>query len=251
VHLCYVDDSGDSRRGVLLTALIIDASQWSDALDAWLGGRREIHRIFGVPKVRELHANELYKGRGRFCEAATANAAFGDVQRAAVGRIMLSRFSKEGSFTVLSIGTSDRSPSVAYTRLVAFLEDWAEDHETHLMVFYDGQDGMVLEGDATPSEAADVWEQAIRAAAPYRRAHRALELGSRRIIEDVIMQDSRYSQFIQAADLLAYGAYHKHVQTHPEIWGAERKPNPPAIRAYMQAARHWPADSDHGVYWLG
>ncbi|MGO4301985.1 DUF3800 domain-containing protein [Leifsonia sp. RAF41] len=251
MHLCYVDDSGDSRRGVLLTALIVEDSNWSRTLRAWLIGRREIHRVFGVPKLRELHANQLYKGRGTFCETTEQNARFGDAQRAAVGRMMLSHLSKNGAFVLFSVGTSDRSPSVAYAKLIARLEDWADDNATELMVFYDGRDGSTVDHHASAREKAEFWEQAIRAAAPYRRAHRALDLASRRVIEDVVMQDSRFSQFIQAADLLAYGAFHKHVQSHPEIWGDEKEPCRPAIKAYMQASSHWPEDSDDGVYWLG
>ena len=214
------------------------------------GGERAIHSEFGVPKHRELHANELYKGRGRFCETAEQNAAFGASNRAAVGRIMISHRSKRSAFTVLTIGTSESSPAIAYARLIAFLEDWAEDRETPLMVFYDGHEGFTP-SDVPPEGRAEIWERAIRAAAPYRRAHRSLDLRARRIIEDVVMQDSRYSQFIQAADLLAYGAFQKHAQSHPEIWGNRRVGSPAAIRAYMQASGHWPADSDFGVYWLG
>lgn len=66
-----------------------------------------------------------------------------------------------------------------------------------------------------------------------------------------MMQDSRYSQLIQAADLLAYGAYHRHRQGHPEIWTTQHATSPAAIRAYLQARAHWPEDSDDGVYWLG
>ncbi|ANF32272.1 hypothetical protein A0130_11845 [Leifsonia xyli] len=251
MHLCYVDDSGDSRRGVLLTALIIEDVQWTRCLQAWLEGRRAIHRAFGVPKARELHASELYKGRGRYCETDHQNAAFGTAPRAAVGRIMMSHLSKRSSFTVITVGTSDRSPANAYARLIAFLEDWAEASATQLLIFYDGQDGMTLADNATVEESEEIWQRAIRAAAPYRHVHRSLDLSNRRIIEDVIMQDSRHSQLIQAADLLAYGAYHKHAQIHPEIWGPECSSSPAAIRAYMQAAGHWPDDSDFGVYWLG
>lgn len=250
VHLCYIDDSGDSRNGVVLTALIIDEAHWAENLSVWLEGRREIHREFGVPKVRELHANKLYKGRGSFCETPTQDLHFGNAQRAAVGRIMLSHLARAES-TVLSVGSSDRSSSIVYAKFVALLEDWAAENESRLMLFYDGQQGLIAD-TSSPEQRKEAWERAVRSATPYRDVHRQLDLSTRRVVEDVIMQDSRYSQFIQAADLLAYGAFQKHLQSHPEIWGAAFSSNASvdAIRAYMRMRNHWPSDSDHGVRWL-
>ncbi|PPF47578.1 hypothetical protein C5E14_10040 [Rathayibacter sp. AY1A1] len=65
-----------------------------------------------------------------------------------------------------------------------------------------------------------------------------------------MMQDSRYSQLIQAADLIAYGAYQKHRQEHPDIWGSDGTPSADAIIAYMRLAARWPEDSNFGVHWL-
>lgn len=59
MHLCYLEDSGDSKHGVTITALIIEDRDWSAVLDAWLNGRRTIHKQFRVPKNSEIHANEL------------------------------------------------------------------------------------------------------------------------------------------------------------------------------------------------
>lgn len=76
MHLVYVDDSGDSRNGTALTALLIPDYAWNTVLAQWLEGRRQIHHEFGAPKTRELHANELYKGRGKYCETPGQSAQF-------------------------------------------------------------------------------------------------------------------------------------------------------------------------------
>ena len=124
-------------------------------------------------------------------------------------------------------------------------------NDTFLMVFYDGQQGLAAPGDdSTPEELSELWTTAVRNAAPYRKVHRDLELTTRRVIEDVIMQDSRYSQLIQAADLIAYGAFQRHLQDHPEIWGAGTEPWTSAIKAYMKLAKRWDQSSDNGVFWL-
>lgn len=249
MHLVYVDDSGDSKRGTMLTALIIEDVRWSRLLGHWLDGRQAIHRDFGVLKNKELHAVQLYKGRGNYCATPEQNQKFGTRLRADVGRIMLSHLAREPELSVVTLGTAERSTPKAYARFVAWIEDWAAEHDTTAMIFYDGQDGLATEG-ATREEAEQLWEAAVRNATPYRNAHRELELSTRRIVEDVMMQDSRYSQLIQAADLVAYGAFHRHTQDHPELWGTDRTVVPGAIRAYMRLAQHWPDASDRGIIWL-
>lgn len=243
VHLAYVDDSGD-KHGTTLTALIVEDQHWAGLLEAWLEGRRKIHQNYGITKNHELHAVELMKGRGAFWNL--------DVEtRAAIAETMARHLARFEHFDVITIGSSKVVGPTVYAEFIAWLEDWAAERDTRLMVFYDGQQGLIDDDQATVEDAREAWEKATRAAAPYRRAHRDLELGTRRIIEDVVMQDSRISQFIQAADLAAYGALQRHRQTHPEIWGTSTKPSAMAAKAYMKLSRHWPADSDAGVYWLG
>ena len=64
------------------------------------------------------------------------------------------------------------------------------------------------------------------------------------------MQDSRYNQLIQAADLVAYGAYQLHAQEHPERWSSKHTPVADAIRAYLRTKRLWIPDSDQGILWV-
>lgn len=252
MYLAYVDDSGDSKSGATLTALLVSSEHWAGVLEAWLTGRREVHRTFGVRKHAELHAAELYKGRGKYCETPEMEARFGTGLRAATGRIMLSHLSKYEHFYVLTVGSPAVSKPGLYAKFIAYLEDWAAREDTQLMIFYDGQQGLPREGSAaTPGHLAGLWETAVRDAAPYRRVHRDLEISSRRIVEDVIMQDSRYSQLIQAVDLLAYGAYQRHRQQNPDIWGTKVAPVPEAIKAYMATKAHWVSGTDDsGVVWL-
>ena len=251
MHLVYVDDSGDAKHGTMLSALIVAERNWSPLLEAWLSGRRAINDAFGVRKHAELHANQLFKGRGKFCETPEQEWVFGAPQRAAVGRIMLSHLARSERCRIVTLGSPNTTRHEVYAQFVAWLEDWASANDTYMIVFYDGQQGLHY-GPAEPTaeELADLWHTAIRNATPYRRVHRDLDLAGRRIIEDVIMQDSQYSQLIQAADLIAYGGYQLHKQNHPEIWGTASKPVPDAIRAYIRTRRLWMDGSDNGVFWL-
>lgn len=252
MYLAYVDDSGDSKHGTTLTALLVESQHWAGLLEAWLDGRRAVHQEFGVRKHAELHATSLYKGRGKYCETPEQEKAFGTPRRAATGRIVLRNLSRFEHFHVLTVGSRVVVKPTLYAMFVAYLEDWAASEDTQLMIFYDGQQGLPHPGDTpTPEEQAELWERALRDATPYRQVHRGLDIASRRVVEDVIMQDSRYSQLIQAVDLIAYGAYQHHRQRHPEIWGEFPKVVPDAIKAYVTTKEHWLcAEENSGVVWL-
>lgn len=64
MHLCYIDDSGNSKEGVTYTALLVPEQEWSPLLDRWLAARASIQERFLVKKKTELHAVELIGGRG-------------------------------------------------------------------------------------------------------------------------------------------------------------------------------------------
>lgn len=251
VHLAYVDDSGDSKHGTMLTALLVEDRHWNNVLASWLQGRREIHREFDVPKTQELHANNLYKGRGHFCDSAEAEDAFSSGRRAATGRIMLSWLAKADGLTIATIATPHRSSTQAYATFIRWLDAWAAKMQTTAMVFYDGQQGYGPDDSSrTPEQIRAQWDAAFRGSAPYRDVHRSLNLSTRHVIEDVVMQDSRYNQLIQAADLVAYGAYQLHTQEHPDLWSSKHTPAADAIRAYLRTKRLWIPDSDQGILWV-
>jgi len=131
------------------------------------------------------------------------------------------------------------------------LEDWAVENDTFLMVFYDGQQGLASpDEEVTAERSRELWERAIRDAKPYREVHRDLDITERRVLEDPIMQDSKYSQLIQAVDLIAYGAFHLHKQSYPEVWGTSSAVVTDAIVAYKKLKNHWPETTDEGMVWL-
>lgn len=251
MHLVYVDDSGDSKNGTTMTALLVEDKHWNGVLDCWLQGRREIHREFRVPKTQEIHANNLYKGRSKYCDSEEANRAFNLDKRAATGRIMLSWLSKADGLTIATIATPHKQSPLAYAAFVEWLDDWANRNETTAMIFYDGKQGYDHDDDGrSPDEIRSQWDTAFRASAPYRNTHRSLELETRRVIEDVVMLDSKYNQLIQAADLVAYGAYQWHLQAYPDKWSPRNSPVADAIRAYFRTKAKWLPESDHGVIWI-
>lgn len=247
MHLCYVDDSGgDNARTV--TGLLIPAASWSDLLHCWLDGRRELTSTWGVGRHAELHANQLAKGRGRYCDTPARQAAFNKAARLSAYRIMLSNLARCDALTITTVAAETRFQVAVYRLFVAHLEEWAARADSHVVVIFDGKQGPIESlGDRDAADLAD-WRDALRNAKPYRDVHRSLPLLGRRVIEDPIMQDSAFSQLIQAADLTAYAAYQHLSQRDPQRWKAAS--SAPVARAYEQLAARWLPGTEAGVRWM-
>lgn len=236
-----------------MSAILVEDRHWTGLLKAWLEGRRRIHQEWGVGKNTEVHANKFLKGRGSFCETPQQDQKFGKSARAAAGRVLLKALADYDDFHVVSFGMPTTRNHELYEMVVAYLDDWARAEDTFVIIFYDGLQGFkhLLDDDVADTQAGkEQWVSAARNAAAYRNVHRDLEISGRRIIEDVIMQDSRYNQLIQAVDLIAYCSYHRHLQAHPEIWGTSNTVMPAAAIAYSRLRKHWPDGSDDGMVWF-
>ena len=62
------------------------------------------------------------------------------------------------------------------------------------------------------------------------------------------MQDSAFSQLIQAADLAAYAAYQHLSRAHPGLWKAESSRH--AAQVYQQLSSRWLPGTEEGVRWM-
>ncbi|MFB7293562.1 DUF3800 domain-containing protein [Actinacidiphila glaucinigra] len=250
MYFCYADDSG-ADQGRTLTGLLVPEEGWNDLLHCWLEGRRALEQTWGVAKNTELHATQFVKGRGRPCATEEQNAAFGRRARIAAHDLMVRHLTRCASLRVLTVAGRTAQVADVYQGFVDRLEAWALQEDTRVLIMYDGQAGPDDTSALTPAEAKAVWEQAVRNATPYRAAHRGLPLASRRVLEDPIMQDSKYSQFIQAADLVGYAAFHHLVLQHPEIW-PKMNPVHAMSKAYRRLSGHWlPGHGEQGIVWLG
>ena len=221
-------------------------------MHCWLEGRKSLTVTWGVRDQVELHGNELARGRGAYCGTAEQERAFRDRARRleAYGHMMTALGGCE-ALSVTTVCCPTAHMPTAYTRFVEHLDRWATALDTHVLVMLDGQPGPV-DGDQSGRDAVAAFEAAHRNAVPYRQVHRGLELRSRRVIEDPVIQDSRSSQLIQAADLVAYAAT-QWLWVKMDLWptGGPRHglPITELASAYEQLAARWLPTDRCGIHW--
>ncbi|MER6560182.1 DUF3800 domain-containing protein [Streptomyces sp. NPDC001027] len=249
MYFCYADDSG-ADQGRTLTGLLVPEEGWNDLLHCWLEGRRGLEETWGISKNTELHANSLVKGRGRPCATDEQNQRFGRPARLAAHDLMMRHLARCSSLRVLTVAGRTAQIAEVYQGFVDHLELWALEQDTRVLIMYDGQAGPEDTSGMAQEDAQKLWEQAVRNASPYRAAHRQLPLTTRRILEDPIMQDSRYSQFIQAADMVGYAAFHHLGLAHPDVW-PKMTPVGAMSKAYRRLSQHWlSGHGTDGIVWL-
>jgi hypothetical protein len=253
VYLCYADDSGDNTSRSI-TAVLVEDKNWSSLMAKWLAARVKLTDTWGVRKHAELHALELAKQRGSFCETNQQERVFVHVARRRAYEMMMNALADVDGLVTFTVAARETRLPIVYALFIERLERWATTNETQVMVLLDGPDGSSYLDDNDDNDEADAknerWFGAQKNAQPYRRVHRELDVGRRRVLEDVIMQDSENSQLIQAADLCAYAAFHTSKKQHPERWNTQGILQDAALAAHQRFRNTWPEDSDDGIYWV-
>jgi len=199
VNFYYVDDSGDDDQ-TLLTAVEIPVEHWAICLKVWLGWRKALFRKHRLPASFEIHTGEFLRGKGDPApvlldakgaplptkEQPRINTSKGlrrEIIHGSVAQIGLSPRTR--FFTIYAEGTDKMA---LYRDLLEWIEQELVIEQKHGLMLVDGIDSN------------------------YRLQHRALPIRTRRIMEDVWMQDSVHSQFIQVADIAVHAAFQGIVQ---------------------------------------
>ncbi|MFB2557205.1 DUF3800 domain-containing protein [Herbiconiux liangxiaofengii] len=194
--MIYVDDSGHPQSGTAVYGWIeFSPDHWAGVLKAWLDTRKMLWREFGVPVVRELHTTDYVNGRGRIAKRVPdrhvhdGQEHWKDFGRE-VATVCLDTLRSIEGLTVGAVWRTGaaadlgRTRQEAYAALVTRFEAELTDTNSLAIVFMDG------DGSDTS----------------YRSTHRGLSLASRNVVEDAVHLESRTSQLVQMADLVAWSA---------------------------------------------
>jgi hypothetical protein len=197
MRIFFVDDSGDQTIAVL-AAISFELNEWHRVLVEWLGWRRWMWKQYGLPTDFELHAQEFISGRGeivyrdsrRIVQSPRIDGVLG-LRKEAYRRSM-AQINRQEGVSVLAVAWQGKTIADAYAWFINQLDELLADLGEEAIIVVDGLDD-----------------------SSYRPAHRQLNIKTRRIIEDPLMQSSRHSQLIQMADLVAHAAF-QHLVADPE-----------------------------------
>lgn len=201
VRLIYVDDSGAEAGGVVSYSWVsVCADDWNMGLQEVLAWRTWMRDEHGIAKAYELHMTKFANGRGN-------PSTFGDVwnrRKANRSFVIDATFERFSRWSWMRAGT-------IFARTTAKREGYRDERARVYRELLDKLEDEL----ATAGEWGIVYMDGDGTDPSYRRAHRDLDIGSRRILEDPSFQHSHLSQWIQIADVVAYAAY-QHVLRLPE-----------------------------------
>lgn len=194
-RMLYIDDSGSAESGWIVYGWIeCRLPRWPHALRALLEMRKAVYRAHGVPPAQELHATKFVNGRSQLlgprekrdttewktlgrAVARQCLQALADCNDIMIGAVYRRTAAKGGDY--------HHERGEVYAHL---LEELNVQHRAQGSFVFIGMDG----DGSDPT---------------YYAAHRTLPLESRHVIEDPMFHDSRRSQPMQMADLVAYTVF--------------------------------------------
>ncbi|MGN6188469.1 MAG: DUF3800 domain-containing protein [Conexibacter sp.] len=152
--------------------------------------RRRLREEHGVDVDYRLHATEWVTGRGRPSKDPGAVLNHSKPAHWQVYVSALHMLAELPELMVLAVAGPGKDRAAVYRLLMGQMERVLAVQRTHGLV--------VMDGDSPE----------------LSMLHRELNLGSRRIVEDPWKRDARATQWLQAADFVAYAAY-QHIARRP------------------------------------
>ena len=237
--LVYVDDSGNEEVGWLWAGLAIPLELWTEYLRRWLSFRKTLYAMKDVPASFELHS-QVWLSRNPLDDTSTAQLELvEDVDGSIPGILEVGKAQRRershwfenglktiGTFTearLITVHTSDPSGPAkfaAYRHLLEVLQEFLVAEQAWGTLIVDGTDdggGHLL------------------------AAHRALDIKTRRIVEDAGHRSSTQSQLLQMADLCAHAAFQsiaENPKRDPKFWAA--------YETHVSSLIHRPCGVDEG-----
>ena len=200
-YLLYADDSGDEHDS-FYTAVLIPIPLWPVYLARWLRFRQWLYQQHAVPARYELHAYQWIPAKGPRPVPDTPQALINTSTglRRDITVKALKTIAGMQDLGVLTCRHPGAVKADAYRAMITAVD-------TALAV---RGDWAIVVTDGDPSNPD-----------PHiHRAHRDLDIRTRRIVEDGWIQPAHASQLIQIADLAVHCAFqaHRHTPNRDFMW---------------------------------
>lgn len=192
MYLAYIDDSRDASISCFC-AIVLPHDEWARLQDEVIDFRRYLKRSYGIHVTEELHASPLLAGRGHL------GATLSEAQRVSVFNEAIEFVASRQSLNVISACADRAHEDRIFERLVDRLNRYAVKNGSHILVISDnGKDYTSLIRKMRRYNYINSKFGAWPSGDPAQ--NRPIT----RVIEDLVMRDSRKSSFIQLADVCAF-----------------------------------------------
>ena len=193
MHFVYIDDSGDESMACF-AALIIPADQWRESLDHLLTARQAMNESDGIYMKTEMHATDWNGGKG-----AIARHPVSKQRRAELFNEFLAAVAAVPGAQLINAAVPRGEKDRAFAWLLQRIQNNMEKSGSRCVIFcdegksYDALRRRMGVHNYIKSKFGD-WGGGLE----------AINLPTKRILEDLVYRDSARSIFIQAADACAY-----------------------------------------------
>ncbi len=193
-RMYYVDDSGDSARGIAVYSWIeVEAKQAVAAMAVWLRFRSELLERYQIPQDTEIHAVKFLAGRGQPSTEEKVNRSktlrreifqealktIGDLPGVSAGAVYRVTSRRRSAFTEVMRDT--------FCRLVLGVD--------RRLYLAEVQGAMIIDGNGDGTCRV------------YSRLYSSLNLSGHQLVAGPFFQPSDESDWIQIADIVAYAAF--------------------------------------------
>lgn len=191
----YIDESKDSGRFYIYTALVTNGEKWPSTFEKVKAFRRQLKAEHGIFMGHELHAWKFAAGKGQVADHPILKP-----ERAEIFRKVMRFIAECQSFVVVS--SCNTNEQYAFERLMNRINKTAESRKQNVLLFFDqGEEAEITRRirrmrvhNPIPSKFGG-WIETGKTA-------KSIPLSN--CVEDPIFKDSKASYFIQLADFCAY-----------------------------------------------
>jgi hypothetical protein len=208
--LVYIDESGDSglkeesSKTYTLGCVMVEASNWSSALNILKNHRRGLKSSFGIQLRREVKSNYLMRGSGDLTSFNLSPSQRSWIFRSYMRMIARQEYMVCFSVVVHKDGLQSNSEVVekAWTALLQRLERTSQTlGQRPVLIIHDSGDNDLIRRILR-------WSR-VQLSAGQMYGNHNFRVPFETLIEDAIPRDSRDSYFVQLADIVAYTAFRR------------------------------------------